>query len=65
MMRNICPKCNGEGDRPRTIAEDGIEADPDIHPVLSKQRKPCERCLGAKVVELTPEEINAKVGNAP
>lgn len=60
-MRIQCPKCGGARVRPRTKEEDGIEADPDMHPVLSKQPKPCERCGGGGVAELTPEEIKAKV----
>ncbi len=55
-MRGLCPKCGGKGNRPRTIEEDGTEADPDMHPFLAREPKQCERCLGAKTVELTPEE---------
>lgn len=57
---DICPKCGGSGERPRTAAEDGTEADPDIHPVLSKQPKPCERCGGSGKAELTREELAAR-----
>ncbi len=54
---DACPKCGGKGERPRTKEEDGIEADPDIHPILSKEPKPCERCGGCGEAELTADEI--------
>ncbi len=60
-MIDKCPKCGGAQNRPRTVEEDGAEADPDLHPVLARQPKPCERCGGAGTVELTPEEIAARV----
>lgn len=63
-MRGTCPQCGGKGERARTKEEDGNEADIDLHPVLSKQPKPCERCGGGGLAELTPEEIKAKVKDA-
>lgn len=63
-MKTVCPKCGGARLRPRTKEEDGNEADIDLHPVLSKQPKPCERCGGGGMVDLTPEEIKAKVKDA-
>jgi DnaJ-class molecular chaperone len=56
-MKAICPKCEGKQLRPRTKAEDGAEADPDLHPFLSKKPKPCERCGGSGKADLTQEEI--------
>lgn len=35
-----CPKCQGSGLIPR-------EADPDIHPILSKHPETCDACGGS------------------
>ncbi len=46
---------------PRSVEEDGFEADPTHFPTLSKSPKPCERCSGGGKAELTKEEIAARV----
>ncbi len=61
---DTCPKCDGKGRRPRTKEEDGVEADPDIHPFLSKEPKNCERCAGSGKAELTRDEIASRSGSA-
>ena len=59
-MIDTCPKCNGKGERTRTKGEDGCEADPDLHPILAREPKLCERCLGAQRCELTQAEIEQR-----
>ncbi len=48
--RTACTKCKGEGLVPR----DGIEADQDIHPILSQKKTICDRC-GGSTYEPQPE----------
>jgi hypothetical protein len=57
-MKTGCPKCEGKGLLPREESE----ADSDLHPVLSRFGKLCDRCGGSGVAVLTAEEFDAQHG---
>ncbi len=45
-----CDKCSGDG----LVNREGVEADKDMHPVLSTSKTLCSKCGGSGV--LNPED---------
>lgn len=61
MVEGPCPRCKGERSVPRTVEEDGTDADVHMHPVLAITPKTCPRCGGMGRVALSVEEIVEKL----